>query len=191
MPSTPDAYQEHIDRLARELGCRVDQRPKMPGMMYVELGYVEGPTIENQRDYLAVLHELGHFALGHTQGRPPHPEAREYFSNGVLRSEAQAWEWAMNECQDNIEDSSRRFMWDFCLGSYYVHSLRIGTKPTRMPNGGRHHIEFVFDVPDHYFASVVKQIQGYVTDWKIPFLGPGRHQVHQGVHDGSGVIVLV
>ena len=65
---TPTECQEHIDRLAREMGCQVRQGPRRPGMMFVEAGYVEGPNIENQRDYLALLHELGHFALGHTQG---------------------------------------------------------------------------------------------------------------------------
>ena len=92
--------QEHIDCLARQLGCTVYQAPKLDGMMYVEFGYVEGPAITNQRDYLTVLHELGHFALGHTQGRPPHGDQRYYFDHGVLRCEAEAWDWALNQCKE-------------------------------------------------------------------------------------------
>lgn len=164
--------QEHIDRLAREMGCEVRQGPKVGGMMYVELGYVVGPIIETQRDYLAVLHELGHFALGHTQGRPPRTGDRFYFDNGVLRSEAQAWHWAMRECAEPLEDASRRFMWDWCLGGYYQHSLREGKTPTRLHNGDRGHVEFVFDEPDAYFASVVAEIQGALVDFTIPY--PGR-----------------
>lgn len=168
MASTPD-YQENIDRLARSLGCQVRQAPKGPGMMFVEFGYIEGPTIENQRDYLAVLHELGHFALGHTQGRPPYGSERYYFDHGVLRCEAEAWEWAMNECQETIEYKSRRFMWDYCLGGYYQHSLELGGRPTRLTNGGRQHIEFVYDEIDAYFASVVFQIQGRYDGFLVPF----------------------
>ena len=168
MQSRLDGYQAHVDRLARELGCEVRQRPSIPGMMFVELGYITGPMIRNQQDYLALLHELGHFAHGHTQGRPPHDNQRWYFENGVLRSEAEAWEWAMNECQDPIEYVSRGFMWDFCLGSYYQNSLHtIG--PTRLMHGDRHHVAFLYDKPDEYFASVVRQMQGGQTNFEIPF----------------------
>src|SRR5688572_12893551 len=93
----------HVLSLAEELDCRIDLGHNTPGMMYVEFGYVEGPTIEDgvggrsyapypnaQSRYLTNLHELGHFALGHTQGRPPKERERFYFDNGVLRSEAEA-----------------------------------------------------------------------------------------------------
>lgn len=36
-------YQNHIDVLSKELGCEVRQSPELPGMMYVEFGYIEGP----------------------------------------------------------------------------------------------------------------------------------------------------
>src|SRR5271170_6514155 len=149
-------YQDHIDSLAKELGCRVDQKPGQLGMMYVEFGYVEGPTISNQMDYLINLHELGHFAHGHTQGRPPKNKEKFYFENGVLKSEAQAWNWALDKCIDEIQDESRRYMWDFCLGSYYNYGyIHERGKPTRLWNGNRHHVEFVFDTPDVYFDDTV------------------------------------
>lgn len=166
---TADDYQSHIDRLARSLGCQVRQRPKAPGMMYVELGYIEGPDIENQRDYLAVLHELGHFALGHTQGRPPYNDDRYYFEHGVLRCEAEAWEWALNECQDPIDYKSRRFMWDYCLGGYYQSSLELEGQPTRLMNGDRGHVVFTYDEIDAFFVAVVMQIQGGETGFIVPF----------------------
>ena len=169
MLSQLEVYQNEIDRIARSLGCQVRQAPKMPGMMYVELGYIEGPTIQNQQDYMALLHELGHFALGHTQGRPPHGTETYYFDNGVLRSEAEAWEWAMNECCDPLQYKTRRFMWDFCLGGYYQSSLELAGRPTRLGNGGRHHIEFVYDEVDAFFAAVVMQIQGECAGFLVPF----------------------
>jgi hypothetical protein len=164
-----DDQQAHVDQLAREMGCQVRQAPRRPGMMWVEYGYVDGPTIENQQDYLAVLHELGHFALGHTQGRAPHTNEHYYFDNGVLRSEAEAWEWAMNECMEPIEYKSRRFMWDYCLGSYYQNSLELAGQPTRLNNGDRDHIEFVYDEIDPFFRSVVRQMQGDQEGFLVPF----------------------
>ncbi len=56
--------QEQIEQLAKDLGCRLEQRPDLRGMMFVEYGYVEGPIIKSQIDYLTMLHELGHFGLG-------------------------------------------------------------------------------------------------------------------------------
>jgi len=161
-------YQEHIDALAKELNCRVDQKPGQIGMMYVEFGYVEGPSIKTQADYLVNLHELGHFAHGHTQGRPPKQKEKFYFENGVLKSEAQAWNWALDRCIDKIQDASRRFMWDTCLGSYYRYGyLAKRGEPDRLWNGNRHHVEFVYDTPDVYFDDTVKRIQGDLKNWII------------------------
>lgn len=140
-------------------------------MMYVEWGRVEGPMITNQRDYLAILHELGHFACGHTQGRPPHWTETFYFDNGVLRSEAQAWHWAMNRCKEPLEYDSRRFMWDFCLGSYYRGYLHLGKQPNRMGNGDRHYVVFIYDDPDIYFAWIVRRMQGGERGFDVPFYG--------------------
>lgn len=165
-------WQSHIDSLAKELGYEVRQSPNTPGMMYVEFGYVEGPTIENQIHYLTNLHELGHCAHGHTQGRPPKQNKKFYFENGVLKSEAQAWEWALDRCEGEIEDASRRFMWDTCLGSYYYHGYVLAKgMPSRLWNGNRHHVEFIYDDIDEYFVGVVKRIAGNLTTgWQVPFL---------------------
>ncbi len=43
--------QVHIDELGSVLGCHIIQKHNMPGMMYVEYGYIEGPVISNQIDY--------------------------------------------------------------------------------------------------------------------------------------------
>ena len=163
--------QEHVERLAAELGCELRQAPGREGMHHVEHGFIEGPTIRNQRDYLAILHELGHFACGHTQGRPPNHDETFYFDNGVLRSEAQAWHWAMDRCKEPLEYDSRRFMWDFCLGSYYRGHLLLGTKPHRMGNGNRGHVWFVYDEPDIYFAWIVHRMQGGERGFDVTFQG--------------------
>lgn len=163
--------REHVEALAESLGCNLIMEPHLTGMMYVEFGYVEGPEIWSQRDYLAVLHELGHFALGHTQGRPPKGGETFYFDNGVLRSEAEAWEWALDRMIGVLEDKSRSFMWDGCLGSYYLGYLTAGGRPQRLGNGDRGHVEFVYDKPGRYFGRVVGRIQGRGLGYRVPFFG--------------------
>jgi len=161
--------QDHVEQLADDLGCQLVQEAGLSGMMYVEHGYVEGPLVCCQRDYLAVLHELGHFELGHTQGRPPYEGKRWYFDNGVLRSEAEAWEWALDQMKGDLEDGSRRFMWDECLGSYYLGYLTAAGKPSRLGNGGRSYVQFVYDTPGRYFRRVVRRIQGELRGFSIPW----------------------
>jgi hypothetical protein len=153
-------YQWQVAKLATELKCRLYQSPNMIPMMYVEFGYVEGPTIESQIDYLACLHELGHFALGHTQGRPPKESERFYFTNGVLRSEAQAWEFALNLCLDEPTPESRKTM-EWALKTYWDACLKADGYPTRIHDpGDRHHVRFVYDLPDRYFMAVLDRIRG-------------------------------
>jgi len=164
----------HIQQLAATLKCRlvVDPKFRTSAMMYVESGYIEVPPCESQIDYLINLHELGHVAHGHTQGRPPHQSEKFYFENGVLRSEAQAWEWALDQCMEPIEDASRIFMWDRCLGTYYQYGYveEKGTL-TRLLNGNRHWVRFTYDAPDEYFAGIVKRIQGALTAFQIEYKG--------------------
>jgi hypothetical protein len=169
-----EQYRAQIDLLAKELNCNlvIDDKFRNTAMMYVESGYVEVPPINNQIDYLINLHELGHVYHGHTQGRPPHTDKKFYFENGVLRSEAQAWEYALDKCLDELQDSSRIFMWDSCLGTYYFHAhIRKNGEPDRLLNGNRHHVEFTWDKPDDYFTSIVKRIQGNINDFKIAYKG--------------------
>lgn len=173
------SYQAHVEQLAKKLGCKIVQEPNMPGMMYVEFGYVEGPIIKTQADYLTMLHELGHFHWGHTQGRPPKDNERFYFDNGVLHSEAQAWEYALNQAWDEPNDASRKFMWDTCLGSYYWWCyIRTKGAPTRLTNGNRHWVEFICDHPDTYFESIMRRIQGELTNWNIKYEGKTPWLLH-------------
>jgi|GEM_PF-6303048 len=161
--------QVHIDQLSKQLAINLVQKPKISGMMFIEHGYIEGPVINNQIDYLVMLHELGHAHHGHTQGRPPNTNSKWYFENGPLRSEAEAWHWALQTIEEPIEDNSRRFMWDFCLASYYNEYKKAAGKATRLYNGDRFHHSFTYDEPDDYFAAVVKEIQGNLKDFKVPF----------------------
>jgi hypothetical protein len=163
-------YNRQIEHLSKELGCKVHQGYNMPGMMYVEFGYIEVPTIHDQKDYLVNLHELGHFALGHTQGRPPAREQRYYFDNGVLKSEAQAWEWAMDRSITRLTDNTRRFIWDTCLGSYYEYGF-IGMKgrPSTLRNGNRNYVTFIYDKPTTYFAKIVRRMQDGLSEFKIRY----------------------
>ena len=122
---------------------------------------IEGPTIECQQDYFVMLHELGHVALGHGQGRPPHGESRGYFDNGVLRSEAQAWEWALDEALEEPLLETRVFAHVACLGSYHRLAVFTGGREGKwLTNGDRAYVSFVFDEPDEYFWSVMDRLKG-------------------------------
>jgi hypothetical protein len=190
MVMTKEEMQHHLYELAATEGCRLDQAPNMAGMMYVEFGYVEGPTIEDtvghypnaESRYLVCLHELGHFFHAHTQGRPLTggnvdysgkvfnfitPEYWEdnswYFHNGVLRSEAEAWNYALDKCaipNDEIKPETRRFMWDACLGSYFSHARSVGfaTPGQKLYNGDRAYVEFAYGRPDKYFFGTKRRI---------------------------------
>lgn len=127
------------------------------GMMYVEFGYFESPAIHGAKNpvfnYYIGMHELGHMVLGHTQGRPPKVDEVFYFTNGVLRSEAQAWEWAMDNALVPPDEFTRHQMWYRCMGSYYAGS-RPGA-PVRLGNGNRDHYKDArWDVADDYFWSI-------------------------------------
>ena len=107
-------YQKHIDNLANELKCELRQANGLRACKY-DKG-VQGPLINNQKDYLTLLHELGHFYHSHT------------YRTNVLEEEAQAWEWAIEQCQDEIDYQSRKFILHDCLGSYY--RVRSAWEPT-------------------------------------------------------------
>lgn len=161
-----------LHALAAEAKTELRLGPGMPGMMYVEFGYVEGPDPEErivnalsnypsvQSCYMVNLHEIGHAHHGHTQGRPPKDDEKFYFDNGVLRSEAQAWEYALDHIDEELEDRTRHFMWYTCLGSYYSAARSAnGRGGNRLWNGNRHHVAFSWDVPDDYFWGVVARIK--------------------------------
>jgi len=180
--------QARLDMLAEGMACRLDQEPNMAGMMYVEFGYVEGPTLDSshypnpQCCYLVCLHELGHFWHSHTQGRPwtdlyaekAHmdysPEwwenenisTKSYFNNGVLRSEAQAWNYALDKCDlgADILPETRAFMWDNCLGTYFNHARQVGfdTPGQLLYNGDRAYVHFAYGKPDKYFFQTKRRI---------------------------------
>lgn len=161
---TLEEMQRHIDELADAVGCDVTQRDGMPGMMYVEYEppLIEGPLIKEQKDYFVMLHELGHVAHGHTQGRPGYEDKTFYFDNGVLRSEAEAWNWALDNAEEEADLATRAFMWTVCLGSYY-YSMKAwgwGRPGDRLGNGNRHHVAFAPDKPDGYFWATVRRIKG-------------------------------
>jgi hypothetical protein len=137
-------------------------------MMYVEFGYVEGPPIEDdhftrygvmdgQQSYFIALHELGHFALGHTQGRPPKEKETFYFDNGVVKSEAQAWEWALDNSLESPDERTRRFMVRRCLDSYRTGARFSGGGLSRLTNGNRDWVAFRYDDPDTEYVLGVRE----------------------------------
>jgi hypothetical protein len=166
-------YTRYLYDLARELGCGLRMAPNLEGMMFVEFGYVESPDPENSSQYtpqqaFAVgLHELGHFYHGHTQGRPPMGDLTYYFDNGVLQSEAEAWQFALehfDKRSEQIEDATRVFMAERCIGSYHSAAQNMGARPTRLFNGDRHHVSFTYDVPTPFFYEIRTQLRGQSVD---------------------------
>lgn len=169
--------QYYIEEIAKALNTKIVQAVDMPGMMFVEYDppVIEGPCL-NQPDtqkypniqirVMVLLHELGHVYHGHTQGRPPFNNKRFYFDNGVLKSEAQAWEFALKQynkmCRKGLiaelSSITREFVWNNYLGSYYNAAVRLAGCSHRLWNGNRHHVEFVFDKPDDYFWSIKDRI---------------------------------
>lgn len=154
--------QDHVTELAELLTCEVVQKPGMAGMMFVEYEppMIEGPVIQEQKDYFIMLHELGHVAHGHTQGRPPFTDKRFYFDNGVLKSEAEAWMWALDNSREEPCQATRNFMWNFCLGSYLRGSVTARGRLDQLWNGNRHHVVFLWDKPDELFWSSAERLAG-------------------------------
>lgn len=188
-----EALNEHLSILAEQLGCELRMSGDTPGMMWVEWGRVEGPALDGEGEnipgysgrypdissrYYVNLHELGHYAHGHTQGRETtsrwyegkiveHPNGpRWYFDNGVLKSEAQAWEWALdNACYPPTKECAL-FMWNTCMGSYYA-----GSTPGQrvfLGNGDRAYVtDAKWDTPDAYFWSIRKRMLSYTEEKAI------------------------
>lgn len=161
-------YDQYLRDLAEEINCEIRWVDVPHGMMYVEFGYIETPSIGStmltrQQEFAIGLHELGHHALGHTQGRPPKSDETFYFDNGVLKSEAEAWSFALDHFdarREEIESETRSFMGNYCLGSYASGATFHGDRPTRLTNGDRGHVLFVYDKPDSYFWAVQNRITG-------------------------------
>lgn len=161
-------------RLAKQADTELRLGDATEGMMYVEFGYVEGPDpdlwVLNPRRYptreacfMVNLHEIGHAYHGHTQGRPPKTNETRYFDNGVLCSEAQAWEYALDNMDDLVLDEvTRDFCANRCIGSYISAARAANGAPgQRLWNGNRHHVAFTFDDPDdEYVQSIVRRLLG-------------------------------
>ena len=167
-------YQEHIDKIAAFMGCVVVQKHDLRGMMYVEEEppRIEGPLITTyvskdypnmQSKYIALLHELGHVHYGHTQGRPPYQNKQFYFDNGVLNSEAQAWDYALENSIDEILPETFKFMRK-CFWSYIRHAKESANKKIVMDDPGRNFVEFVFDKPNELVLSTYERIGGNRLD---------------------------
>ena len=55
------------------------------------------------------------------------------------------------------------------------NSLELAGRTTRLRNGNRGHVEFVYDEIDAFFAAVVFQIQGGHEGFLVPF--PGKAEL--------------
>lgn len=165
-PRTPRGYANHVARLAKELGAVTESTGLHRGMMYVEEDppRVDFLPITDVVTYYVALHELGHVAHGHGQGRPPHEDRTFYFENGVIRSEAQAWEWAFDHARKPLPPALGERLRHESIESYIAGGrFRYGVKGwwwgkpegPDWSNGNRHYVEFAYDEPDEYVHSVL------------------------------------
>ena len=168
-------YKKQTDEIAKKLGCIITEDHNIDGMMYVE---EEPPRIEApilniyksakypgglQTKYMVRLHELGHVFYGHTQGRAPYEHKTFYFDNGILYSEAQAWDYAMNNCiDDKLDEETLSFIRN-CLMSYILAGRKYHGKKTTIPQRNSH-IEFIFDIPNQFVISTYKRMGGNEYD---------------------------
>ncbi len=171
-------------RLAKKADTELRLGPGTEGMMYVEFGYVEGPDPDawvldplsggrlryptREACFMVNLHEIGHAYHNHTQGRPPKVDETWYFDNGVLRSEAQAWEYALDAAEGelDLDEVTRDFCANRCIGSYIAAARAANGAPgQRLYNGNRHHVAFTFDDPDdEYVQSIVRRLLGETSE---------------------------
>jgi hypothetical protein len=171
---TAKELQQNIEEIANELGCVINQKDNMSGMMYVEEEppRIEGPIIKDNNigskvlSYYIMLHELGHVYHGHTQGRPPFENKLRYFENGILRSEAEAWKFALDNAIIEPNQKDVDFMIHNCIMSYYESSpadsiFKDKTNLVYLYNGDRHYHngKYEWDEADEYFWNVVKQME--------------------------------
>jgi hypothetical protein len=165
--------QKNIEDIAKDLSCIIVQESEMAGMHFVEEEppRIEGPIIENiysfskardfskELNYYIMLHELGHVYHGHTQGRPPFENKVWYFENGVLRSEAEAWKFALDNAIIKPNEEDVDFMVNYCILSYYNSSLR--ESKVNLYNGNRHwhNGKYAWDEADEYFWNVLQTMK--------------------------------
>ena len=166
----------HLEEIARNLGCKIEWG--FEGMMYAEEcpPRIETPFLEKQEmgigkssvslhipsveaAYLIGLHELGHIWYGHTQGRPPHENQIHYFENGVLKSEAEAWEFALDNSLIEPSEEDRDMMLQ-CIMSYVKGADIKLNQLSRLYNGNRHHHEFYYDQRTVFVDNIIKRIKG-------------------------------
>ncbi len=160
----------HLEEIARDLGCKIEWG--FEGMMYAEESppRIETPFLEKQEmsfihipsveaAYLVGLHELGHIFYGHTQGRPPHTDKIHYFENGVLRSEAEAWEYALDHSLIEPSEEDRDMMLK-CFQSYIKCAELSKGQLKRLRNGNRHHHAFYYDQRTAFVDKILERIRG-------------------------------
>jgi hypothetical protein len=162
--------QQHIYDIGAELNTDIEFTYELSGMMFVEENppRIEVPKKEiwnvwPEKCYVVSLHELGHVFHGHTQGRPPYQNKVHYFTNGVLKSEAEAWKFALDNTMIDWSDATKDFALNTCLLSYYRAAISAGgLSGQRLWNGNRHHYAFTYDITDDFFWNVAKEL-GYET----------------------------
>lgn len=159
-----DHLEIHVQQLCEEHGIQRDYKNEFGGMMFVEESppRIEVPPIQTRhmtpvQSYMVSLHEIGHCVKGHTQGRPPHQDKTYYFDHGVLRCEAEAWDWALDERVRDFDFTVAdcAMFASRCFGSYIRSARMYGSKWVRLGNGNRDHVSFKYDDPDGDYVQQV------------------------------------
>ena len=82
-----------------------------------------------------------------------------YFENGVLKSEAEAWEFALDNSLIEPSEEDRDMMLQ-CIMSYVRGAEIKHDQLSRLYNGNRHHHAFYYDQRTVFVDNIIKRIKG-------------------------------
>lgn len=136
------------------------------------------PPPTTQFKFLVLLHELGHIKLGHIQEEgktysnilwiPPGAKRipGSYFTNGILRSETEAWQFALSNLHEFLEPGSKNWI-KIYLTTYLKEAERSKGqlwqiyRPTRERGVNWISPPFRFDSPDYAnkFLSLLDELE--------------------------------
>lgn len=116
----------HLQMLGVELGVEVLLSPNPPtfsneifdAWAETERVIVQGYNPKSQICYYIGLHELGHIAHGHCDDR------EMWYEVNKIEGEAEAWNWALDNSQEEISlDTSQFILSKYALGSYVKENV--------------------------------------------------------------------
>lgn len=166
----PANYFDRAYQIAEDLNCKVWLEEDIyPQYFWDNDPEVFAPPPTNQFRFLVLVHELGHIRLKHVQEIAsnstnlwiPQRIPGSYFTNGILRSEVQAWEFALSNLHELLEENSRYWI-RFYLQTYLTEAERSKGRLWQIYRPAKEKGKiwvsppFKFDSPDYALDFLVK-----------------------------------